>query len=83
MENPLPDFHALQCPVAIVWGAQSMLFDADILDFIAGLSPVGTPRIEIPAARHHLMVDQPLAFVTALRGLLFGWPARAAAHSAE
>lgn len=83
MENPLPDFHALQCPVAIVWGAQSMLFDADILAYIAGLSPIGTPRIEIPAARHHLMVDQPLAFVTALRGLLFGWPARATAHPAE
>lgn len=78
MENPLPDFHALKCPVAIVWGAQSLLFDADILAYTASLSPPGTPRIEIPAARHHLMVDQPLAFVTALRGLLFGWPARTA-----
>ena len=31
-------------------------------------------HIEIPAARHHLMVDQPLAFVAALRGLLAAWP---------
>lgn len=78
MENPLPDFRALQCPVAIVWGAQSLLFDADILAYTASVAPPGTPRIEIPAARHHLMVDQPLAFVTALRGLFAGWPARSA-----
>ena len=30
----------------------------------------------IPDADHHLMVDQPLAFVSALRGLLAGWPGR-------
>ena len=74
MENPVPDFQALQCPVTVMWGSQSMLFDAEILAYIASLAPAGTPHIEIPAARHHLMVDQPLAFVTALRGLLTGWP---------
>jgi pimeloyl-ACP methyl ester carboxylesterase len=72
MENPVPDFQSLQCPVSIVWGSQSLLFDADVLAYIASLSPPNTPRIEIPAARHHLMVDQPLAFVTALRGLFAG-----------
>ncbi len=74
MENPVPDFSSLQCPVSIMWGSHSLLFDAEVLDYIAGLAPAGSPRIEIPAARHHLMVDQPLAFVTALRGLLAGWP---------
>ena len=74
MENPIPDFSALQCPVSIMWGSHSLLFDAEVLAYIASLAPAGSPRIEIPAARHHLMVDQPLAFVTALRGLLAGWP---------
>ncbi|MGY4827697.1 alpha/beta fold hydrolase [Sphaerotilaceae bacterium SBD11-9] len=74
MENPVPDFAALPCPVAIMWGSQSVLFDAEVLAYIASLAPAGSPRIEIPAARHHLMVDQPLAFVTALRGLLAAWP---------
>ncbi len=74
MENPVPDFSALQCPVSIMWGSQSLLFDAEVLAYIASLAPPGSPRIEIPAARHHLMVDQPLAFVTALRGLLSAWP---------
>jgi pimeloyl-ACP methyl ester carboxylesterase len=74
MENPVPDFAGLQCPVAIVWGSQSVLFDDEVLAYIASLAPAGSPRIAIPAARHHLMVDQPLAFVTALRGLLSAWP---------
>jgi pimeloyl-ACP methyl ester carboxylesterase len=74
MENPAPDFSALQCPVSIMWGSHSLLFDAEVLAYIASLAPPGSPRIEIPAARHHLMVDQPLAFVTALRGLLSAWP---------
>jgi len=29
--------------------------------------------IEIPQARHHVMLDQPLAFVAALRALLADW----------
>ncbi|MBC7995135.1 MAG: alpha/beta hydrolase [Rhizobacter sp.] len=74
MENPVPDFSALQCPVSIMWGSHSLLFDAEVLAYIASLAPAGSPRIEIPAARHHLMVDQPLAFVAALRGLLAGLP---------
>jgi len=39
------------------------------------LLPPGSPAIPIPDAEHHVMVDQPLAFVTALRGLFAAWPA--------
>jgi pimeloyl-ACP methyl ester carboxylesterase len=31
------------------------------------------PVVEIPAAHHHLILDQPLAFVAALRALLADW----------
>ena len=31
------------------------------------------PVVEVPEARHHVMLDQPLAFVAALRMLLDGW----------
>lgn len=31
------------------------------------------PVIEVPAAHHHLMLDQPLAFITGLRTLLQDW----------
>jgi len=39
MENPVPDSSSLQCPVAIVWGSHSMLFDAEVLARIASLAP--------------------------------------------
>jgi pimeloyl-ACP methyl ester carboxylesterase len=40
-----------------------------------GLIALGLPYVEIPKAEHHLMIDQPLAFVAALRALLAAWPA--------
>ena len=31
------------------------------------------PHIEIPAAGHHIMLDQPIAMVTGIRTLLSDW----------
>jgi pimeloyl-ACP methyl ester carboxylesterase len=31
------------------------------------------PVVEIPLAAHHVMIDQPLALITALRTQLAGW----------
>ena len=73
--NPPADLAAACCPVAIAWGSDSRLADRSVVAYMKGLAPAGAPMIEIPAAHHHVMVDQPLAFVTALRGLLAGWPA--------
>jgi pimeloyl-ACP methyl ester carboxylesterase len=36
--------------------------------------PPDTPQIVIPDSEHHIMVDQPLALVAALRALLAVWP---------
>lgn len=63
-----------QCPVALMWGEASLLMPPDRVARMCGSLPPGSPAIGIPAARHHVMVDQPLAFVAALRGLLAGWP---------
>ncbi|MDX2968148.1 alpha/beta fold hydrolase [Kribbella solani] len=37
------------------------------------LQTAGIPSVEIPAAGHHVMLDQPLALVSALRTLLATW----------
>ena len=37
--------------------------------------PKGMIEIAIPDSNHHIMVDQPLALVAALRALLAAWPA--------
>jgi pimeloyl-ACP methyl ester carboxylesterase len=31
-------------------------------------------EVEIPASHHHIMIDQPLALVSAIRALLAAWP---------
>jgi pimeloyl-ACP methyl ester carboxylesterase len=36
--------------------------------------PDDVPSFAIPDSEHHIMIDQPLALIAALRGLLVGWP---------
>jgi pimeloyl-ACP methyl ester carboxylesterase len=57
------------CPVAVVWGALSNLLDEENLAYTRDLLAPGAPMLLIPEAHHHVMIDQPLALVTALRGL--------------
>jgi pimeloyl-ACP methyl ester carboxylesterase len=57
-----------------MWGSRSKLMSGKLLEYVMTVAPKDTPKIEIPDAEHHVMIDQPLAFVAALRGLLAGWP---------
>lgn len=74
MGNAGDDLERATCPVAFIWGALSSLIDDEVAGYIASRAAPGTPMVEIPDAHHHVMLDQPLAFVTAIRGLLAGWP---------
>ena len=65
---------AARCPVAFCWGGESALVTPEVVAHVASVAPARMPMIEIPGARHHVMVDQPLAFVAALRALLQVWP---------
>ncbi len=57
-------------PLVIVYGEQSALFDADSADYVRECGGGHIPMIAIPDARHHLMLDQPIAFASALRAIL-------------
>ncbi|HEX6721075.1 MAG TPA: alpha/beta hydrolase [Burkholderiaceae bacterium] len=72
--NPAQALREAACPVAIGWGAESALVTPPVAAYACELAGPSAPRIEIPAARHHVMVDQPLALVSALRTLLQTWP---------
>jgi pimeloyl-ACP methyl ester carboxylesterase len=67
------------CRVAIVTGADSAIVDAEVRAYMAELlegSPAaaaGIPFVEVPAAHHHLLLDQPIATVTAIRAVLATW----------
>src|SRR5690606_7184017 len=71
---PTPHVRSAQCPLAFIHGSDSALMTADARQRIRDLAPPGTPTFDVPGARHHLVVDQPLALVSALRGLLSCWP---------
>ena len=74
MEERASFLTGARCPVAVVWGERSQLMAPETVAYMRGLAPAGTPFIAIPDADHHVMVDQPLALVGALRALLAVWP---------
>jgi pimeloyl-ACP methyl ester carboxylesterase len=83
-----PELARAACRLAVVTGARSAIVDDDVLahmqQLVAG-SPAGAagvPFVQVPEAHHHLLLDQPLATVTALRAVLATWsPVGAAPHA--
>ena len=73
-----PILAAARCPMALIRGAKSQVMHAVDADYLMSFIP-GSPDVVIPEAEHHVMIDQPLAFVAALRTLLVAWPAAKAA----
>lgn len=58
------------CPLAMVYGDRSTIMDADALTHLRETMPEGTPFVALPDCGHHVMVDQPLALIAAMRGLM-------------
>ncbi len=63
----------IACPAALMWGERSGLMHAETLDYMIAQMPDAVLRLPVPDADHHVMLDQPLAFVAGLRGLLAAW----------
>lgn len=69
-----PIVAAARCPMALIRGAESQVMHAVDADYLMSLVAPGSPDIVIPEAEHHVIIDQPIAFVSALRALLAAWP---------
>ena len=61
------------CRVAVFHGQFSAIVTDDVTDYMSELLGRNAPFVEIPAAHHHLILDQPLAFIAALRAILADW----------
>jgi pimeloyl-ACP methyl ester carboxylesterase len=72
----------VRCRVAL-FRAEHGLVTPDIGEYMYELLNRNAPVIEVPAAHHHLMLDQPLALVTGLRTLLADWEHSIPASRAE
>jgi len=68
------ELRAVRLPLAFIQGERSRLLSREVVEHTLANAPRGTPWIAIPQAEHHLMLDQPLAVVAALRSLLAVWP---------
>lgn len=64
----------ISCPAALMWGERSNLMHTETLDYMVAQMPKDVLLLPVPDADHHVMIDQPLAFVAGLRGLLANWP---------
>lgn len=62
-----------KCRIAIFRGENSILLPHEVGEYMFNLLGRAAPVVEIPQAQHHVMLDQPLAFVAALRALLADW----------
>jgi pimeloyl-ACP methyl ester carboxylesterase len=59
--------------VAVLHGQFSAIVTPDVTDYMSDLLGRNAPFVEIPQAHHHLLLDQPLAFIAAVRALLADW----------
>lgn len=67
---------AARCPLAFIYGEKSLFTSGDAISHLQEQARGRSPFVMIPDAYHHLMMDQPLAFISVLRTLLSAWPVR-------
>lgn len=60
------------CRVAMMRGEESVLVSDRIWDYMRGLRE-NMDMVSIPQAQHHVMLDQPLAFIQAVKDQLNAW----------
>lgn len=66
--------NSIRVPMVHIYGAKSRIVEHRKAGAPSPF-PAGMPEIEIPDSHHHIMIDQPLALVAALRTLFAAWPA--------
>lgn len=69
-------FLAPRCPLAFIYGEESAFAQGDGLAHLKKQARGRSPVIMMPGVHHHLMMEEPIAFVSTLRALLTTWPVR-------
>ncbi|MFP4519298.1 MAG: alpha/beta fold hydrolase [Oceanicaulis sp.] len=62
----------LKCPLAFVRGEHSSLMGPETWDYMKSVF-TASPFVTVSNARHHLVLDEPLATVAAIDALMEGW----------
>tara|TARA_B100000676_G_scaffold312565_1_gene387453 strand:- start:578 stop:1528 length:951 start_codon:yes stop_codon:yes gene_type:complete len=67
------ELKALKGRTALIHGQKSAILSRRTVSYMSKLMGPAAPIVEIPEAHHHVMLDQPLAFISALRAILGTW----------
>jgi len=67
---------AARCPLAFIYGEKSAFAGGDGFMHLKEQSRGRSPFIVMPSVHHHLMMEEPIAFVTSIKTLLTCWPIR-------
>ncbi len=62
-----------RCRIALLRGERSVVVPPGDGEYMYEPLNRSAPLVEIPEAYHHLLLDQPLAFIAAVRALLADW----------
>jgi len=73
----------VRCRVALMRGEFSVVVPPETGEYMYQLLNRNAPLVEIPQAHHHLILDQPLAFIAALRALLADWEHSVPRHRSD
>jgi pimeloyl-ACP methyl ester carboxylesterase len=64
---------SLRCRFALIIGQKSAVVPPEAAEYMYELVQRSAPLVEIPEAYHHLLLDQPIAFIASVRALLADW----------
>jgi pimeloyl-ACP methyl ester carboxylesterase len=67
----------LPCRAAAVYGEHTHLADQSLLSSMTAVTKGEVPVFTIPGTTHYPMIDSPLAFVSAIKGIAVTWAAAA------
>ncbi len=67
MRAAIEVLNQLQCPITLIRGDKSTLVTDELWTFMKQVFPGDAHHLSIPEAHHHVMLDQPLALISALR----------------
>jgi pimeloyl-ACP methyl ester carboxylesterase len=69
-------FLAARCPLAFIYGENSAFAVGEGFEHLCAQTKGRSPLISMPEVHHHLMMEEPVAFISTLRALLQCWPVK-------
>jgi pimeloyl-ACP methyl ester carboxylesterase len=77
LDEPFRDYlRGARSRMGLIYGQRSALLSRETASCMAREMGADAPVAEIADAQHHVMLDQPLAFVAALRTMVERWTGR-------